>query len=59
MNISELVADHVEVLKHTKIDGCRRNKGPMDLQPMMVWVDSDDDTNIAILETKGEGGKDG
>lgn len=55
MNISELVADHVEVLKHTKIDGCRRNKGPMDLQPMMVWVDSDDDTNIAILETKGEG----
>ena len=54
MNISEFVAEHIEVLKHTKIDGCRRNNGPMDLQPMMVWLNEHDDTNIAILETKGE-----
>jgi len=52
VNISEFVAEHIEVLKHTKIDGCRRNKGPMDLQPMMVWINEHDDNRSRKAESR-------
>lgn len=53
MNLAETLRDHVEVSKLTKIDACRRNNGPADLQPMVVWVDGEDKTNVAIVDAKG------
>jgi hypothetical protein len=53
VSIAEIVRDHVEVAKLTKADACQRNGGPSDLSPMMIWVDGDDKTNVALVDAKG------
>jgi hypothetical protein len=52
-NLADTLRRHVEIMKMTKIDACRRNNGPADLVPMCVWVDGEDQTNIAIVDAKG------
>ena len=52
MNLSELVRTHLEITMSTKVDACERNGGPTDLQPMMIWIDSDDKTSVAIVDSK-------
>lgn len=53
MNLAEIIRCHVDITKATKTDACERNGGPADLNPMMVWIDEEDKTSVAIVEAKG------
>lgn len=53
MNLAEVIQDHMSITKSTKADACKRNNGPTDLSPMVVWIDNEDRTNVAIVEVKG------
>lgn len=53
MNLAEVIRDHMSITKSTKADACKRNNGPTDLVPMIVWIDEDDQTNVAVVEVKG------
>lgn len=53
MNLAEVIQDHMSITKMTKVDACERNNGPTDLSPMVVWVDSEGKTNVAVVEVKG------
>lgn len=54
MKLAELVLEHIEITKQTKVESCRHNKGPSDLLPMIIWVNSKDETNLAIVDVKGQ-----
>lgn len=53
MKLTELVLEHIDLTKKTKEESCRHNGGPSDLSPMLLWVNSLDETSLAILEIKG------
>lgn len=53
MNLADTIRDHINITKETKLDACRRSGGPADLNPMVVWIDEEDKTSIAVVETKG------
>lgn len=53
MKLTELVLDHIEITKQTKQEACRHNEGPSDLTPMVIWVNSKDETNLAIVDVQG------
>lgn len=53
MKLTELVLAHIEITQKTKEESCRHNGGPSDLSPMLLWVDSSDETSLAIVEAKG------
>lgn len=53
MNLDEIIRDHIEITKATKFDACERNGGPSDLNPMVIWIDEEEKTSIAVVEAKG------
>ncbi|MBM4058556.1 MAG: hypothetical protein FJ275_10040 [Planctomycetes bacterium] len=53
MDLARQMRDHAEATKATKTDACRRNGGPTDLHPMLIWVGVDGKANIALMEAKG------
>jgi hypothetical protein len=50
----ELVQMHSEIAKTTKVQACKTQGGPCDLHHMMIWVDGNDKTNLAIVDVKGQ-----
>lgn len=53
MTLADHLRDHVSATKATKVDACRRNGGPADLLPMLIWVGWDNKSSIALMEAKG------
>lgn len=53
MNLEQQLRGHAEATKATKADACRRNGGPADLAPMLIWVGQDGKASIALIDAKG------
>ena len=51
--LTEFVEAHLAVTKITKAHSCETAGGPSDLSPMMIWLDADDKTNLALVDMKG------
>lgn len=51
--LTEFVSAHLEITKITKAQSCETAGGPSDLAPMMIWLDADDKTNLALVDVKG------
>jgi len=52
MDLEQQMRTHVAITQATKADACRRNGGPADLSPMLIWVGQDDKQSIAVIEAK-------
>lgn len=53
MILTEFIGVHMDITKSTKADACKRNNGPTDLTPMIVWLDQEEKMNVAVVEVKG------
>lgn len=52
--LADLLGIHIEAAKTTKLAACTEQGGPCDINQMMIWVDENDKTGLAVMDIKGD-----